>query len=111
MEAVLAGNFDSFGFRYTDKNKKQIGITGGDAASNDMWWRKVDYTPKPEGKRPVVDTKLQELLKEKQKAYNLQKQAGFKEKPKQSVIKDYEVYAGPRYNPETGKVERYTTTS
>ena len=45
------------------------------------------------------------------KAFEQQQKAGYKEKPGQSVIKDYEVYAGPRYNPETAKVERYTTTS
>ena len=111
LKAALAGDFDSFGFRYTDKDKKQIGITGGDAAGNDMWWRVVDYAPKPEGERPVVDTKLQELLKEKQKAYNLQTQAGFRQKPTKSVIKEQPVYTGPVYDHSTGKVKRYITTA
>ena len=99
------------GFHFTDKSRKKIGITGGDYASSDKYWHKVDYAPKPEGKRPEVNPETSNILQEKLKAFEEQEKLGFKEKPKQSVIKDYEVYAGPRYNPKTGKVERYTTTS
>tara|TARA_R100000353_G_scaffold5181_1_gene7359 strand:- start:38 stop:688 length:651 start_codon:yes stop_codon:yes gene_type:complete len=118
VEQAIKGNvYDvddpkaAMGFHFTDKSRNRIAITGGDFASSGKNWHEADYAPKPKGERPVVDAKAQKILQEKLKAFEEQEKAGFKEKPKQSVIKDYEVYAGPRYNPETGKVERYTTTS
>lgn len=95
---------------FKDKDKKQIGISYGAYAANDEDIFVTDYFPKPKGQRPET-SETSNILQEKLKAFEEQEKAGFKTAPKQSVIKDYEVYSGPRYNPDTGKVERYTTTS
>ena len=111
VEDVIKGKVDGNYFYFKDKDKSKIAITGGDAASNDKDWFATNYYTKPEGERPIVDPKTKILLEENKKSLEQEKSQGFKEKPTEKIIKNYEVYTGPRYNPKTGKIEKYTTTA
>tara|TARA_R100000353_G_scaffold87880_1_gene65226 strand:+ start:58 stop:750 length:693 start_codon:yes stop_codon:yes gene_type:complete len=96
---------------FKDKDKKQIAISWGDLASTERDIFATDYYAKPEGKRPKVNSETSNILQEKLKAFEEQEEAGYTEKPTQSVIKEQPVYTGPVYDHSTGKVKRYITTA
>lgn len=101
VEQAIKGNvYDvddpaaAMGFHFTDKSRNRIAITGGDFASSGKNWHEADYAPKPKGERPVIDPKTQQLLKEKERAYNQQVQSGFSTKPKTDVVESRPVNTG-----------------
>jgi len=109
VEEAIQGKIGQGGFEFMGPDKKRISITGGDWGTSGINWHEADYAPKPKGERPVIDTKTQQLLETKQRAYDQQMQSGFSTKPKTDVVESRPVNMGVKVWDDEKQAYVYTT--